>query len=71
MGGSEVMQQMKADDTLKHIPVVMMSKEASNEIVENCVNNGAVKFFLGPINHKACKELKSLIETTNQEEILQ
>jgi CheY-like chemotaxis protein len=46
MDGFELLSIMKNDDRLKHIPVVVMSANDTNEIIAGCLSNSIQKVFI-------------------------
>ena len=50
LDGFEVLQQMKAHDTLRHIPVIMISSLDEMDNVVKCINLGAEDYLPKPFN---------------------
>lgn len=50
MDGLEVCETMKADETVKHIPVIMFSARTHQEAVEAGIAAGAVRYLTKPIS---------------------
>src|SRR5437879_11619694 len=50
VNGYEVLAQMKADETLRHIPVIMISAVDEIESVIRCVELGAEDYLAKPFN---------------------
>jgi len=48
--GYEVLRQMKADKSLRHVPVVVVSALDNMESVVNCINMGAEDYLTKPFN---------------------
>lgn len=48
--GSEVLQRMKADERLRHIPVIMVSASDEVDNVVRCIQLGAEDYLSKPIN---------------------
>lgn len=53
MDGDEVLRKMKADDALKHIPVIIVSSEKARAMA--CLNDGAVSFLHKPVRADALR----------------
>lgn len=51
MDGFEVLEQMKNDTTLCHLPVIMISALDDMDIVARCVEKGADDYLIKPFNH--------------------
>ena len=49
MDGFEVLYLMKESERLKQIPIVVMSSTESNEIISDCLRNGAIDFLVKPV----------------------
>ena len=67
MNGYEVLEQMKADDKLRHIPVIMISAVDEMDSVVRCIELGAEDYLPKPFNPTllrarvgACLERKRL-----------
>ncbi len=67
MNGYQVLEQMKADNTLRHIPVIMVSAVDEIESVVRCIEMGADDYLPKPFNPvllkarvSACLEKKRL-----------
>jgi adenylate cyclase len=50
VNGYEVLTQMKADEKLRHIPVIMISAVDELESVVRCIENGAEDYLSKPFN---------------------
>lgn len=50
MGGYEVLEQMRADPSLQHIPVVVISGLDDMDSVVRCLEHGAEDYLLKPFN---------------------
>ena len=50
MNGYEVLEQMKADDKLRHIPVIMISAVDEIDSVVRCIELGAEDYLSKPFN---------------------
>ncbi|MEL7668933.1 response regulator [Methanobacterium sp.] len=50
MGGIEVLKEMKKDDTLKRIPVIVLTTSTSEEDVQECYGNYANCYIVKPSN---------------------
>jgi len=56
MNGLELLSHLKAHDTLKHVPVVMVSTEGSQQKVLEAVQLGAAGYVRKPFNAEQIKE---------------
>jgi two-component system, chemotaxis family, chemotaxis protein CheY len=56
MNGLELLSRIKADEALKHIPVVMVSTEGSQAKVLEAVQLGAAGYVRKPFNAEQIKE---------------
>lgn len=52
----ELLKQLKAGNTHKHIPVVILSNVASPQYVKECYGLGAVSFIVKPSGMEATRE---------------
>jgi CheY-like chemotaxis protein len=50
MNGYEMLQRLKADETLRHIPVIMMSSLSELDSAVRCIEMGAEDYLLKPFN---------------------
>jgi len=50
MNGYEVLQHVKADDALKHIPIIMISAVDDLDSVVKCIEMGAEDYLFKPFN---------------------
>ncbi len=50
MDGYEVLQRLKADEALRHIPVIMISALSELDSVVRCIEMGAEDYLLKPFN---------------------
>ncbi len=50
MDGYEVLEQLKADESLRHIPVVMISASDESDDVARCIQMGAEDYLPKPFN---------------------
>ncbi|QEL15576.1 response regulator [Limnoglobus roseus] len=48
--GREVLEQIKADDALKHIPVVILTTSAASADVAFCYRHGASGYIVKPVD---------------------
>jgi two-component system chemotaxis response regulator CheY len=55
MGGLELLSNLKADEHLKNVPVVMVSTEGSEAKVLECVQLGAAGYIRKPFNVEQVK----------------
>lgn len=56
MNGLELLSQVKGDEALKHVPVVMVSTEGSQQKVLEAVQLGAAGYVRKPFNAEQIKE---------------
>jgi DNA-binding response OmpR family regulator len=50
MNGYQVLEHLKADDSLRHIPVIMISALDDMESVVRCIELGAEDYLFKPFN---------------------
>lgn len=50
LDGQQVLERMKADAALRHVPVIMVSAIEDIDIVANCIRMGAEDFLTKPFN---------------------
>ena len=50
MNGYEMLQRLKADETLRHIPVIMISSLSELDSAVRCIEMGAEDYLLKPFN---------------------
>lgn len=50
MDGRDVLEQIKADDSLKHIPVVILSTSSASSDVTFCYRSGASGYLIKPVD---------------------
>jgi CheY-like chemotaxis protein len=48
--GREVLEMIKRDETLKSIPVVILTTSSNPKDIEECYRNGANSYLLKPVN---------------------
>src|SRR5262249_52757935 len=67
MNGYQVLQELKADETLRHIPVIMISALDEIDSIVRCIESGAEDYLTKPFNPvllkariDACLEKKRL-----------
>lgn len=63
MGGKECLLQIKTDDRLRHIPVVMYTTSSQSKDIEETMMNGAAGFITKPTS---IKELEYIVATLAQ-----
>lgn len=49
MNGFEVLSLMQEDESLRDIQIIIMSAHESNDIISNCLKNGALNYLVKPI----------------------
>ena len=52
MNGLEVLKAIKANDSLKHIPVMMVTTEAEKSNIVRAIQNGAVNYLTKPFQQE-------------------
>jgi two-component system chemotaxis response regulator CheY len=52
MNGLEVLQAIKANDALKHIPVMMVTTEAEKSNIVRAIQSGAVNYLTKPFQQQ-------------------
>ncbi|NIQ00881.1 MAG: response regulator, partial [Nitrospinaceae bacterium] len=55
MNGYQVLERMKADARLQHIPVIMVTAVDDMDSVVRCIQRGAVDYLLKPVNSTLLK----------------
>ncbi len=50
MNGFEALNQLKQDEKLKHIPVIMLTSFSNKNIFKKCIDAGAVDYIVKPTN---------------------
>ena len=56
MNGFELLEAVKADDTLKHIPVLMVTAEARKEDIVRAAREGAAGYIVKPFTKAILEE---------------
>ena len=56
MNGFELLQAIKADDALKHLPVLMVTAEARKEDIVQAAQNGAAGYIVKPFTKATLEE---------------
>ncbi|MEB3193003.1 MAG: response regulator [Snowella sp.] len=59
--GKEVIQQVKQDDHLKRIPIVVLTTSNSPQDIKTCYNYGANSYLIKPMGIKKFKETVSVL----------
>lgn len=59
LNGYELLIELKKDNQLKHIPVFIISTSKQPQIERDCMEHGALKYYLKPIS---ANDLKSIID---------
>ncbi len=57
MNGIELLQYIQSEDTLRSVPVVMMSSFDNGDIVYECVEGGAEEYLVKPLTHKEVRHI--------------
>lgn len=58
--GVEVLRKVKADDALKHVPVVMLTSSREERDLARCYDAGANSYLVKPVSHD------EFVRTTSQ-----
>ena len=61
MNGFELLSAVKADDTLKHLPVLMVTAEARKEDIVAAAQGGAAGYIVKPFTKATLEEKVGLI----------
>lgn len=61
MTGIELLKSIRADDTLKHLPVMMITAEAKKENIIEAAQNGASGYIVKPFTAATLEEKMSKI----------
>ncbi len=56
MNGFELLQQIKADETLRHLPVLMVTAEARKEDIVRAAQEGAAGYIVKPFTKATLEE---------------
>ena len=56
MNGFELLKSIKADDTLKHLPVLMVTAEARKEDIVRAAQEGAAGYIVKPFTKATLEE---------------
>jgi len=56
MNGFELLQAIKADDALKHLPVLMVTAEARKEDIVQAAQSGAAGYIVKPFTKATLEE---------------
>jgi two-component system chemotaxis response regulator CheY len=56
MNGFELLSQIKADETLKHLPVLMVTAEARKEDIVRAAQEGAAGYIVKPFTKATLEE---------------
>jgi two-component system chemotaxis response regulator CheY len=63
MNGFQLLKEMKADDKLKHIPVLMVTAEARKEDIVLAAQSGAAGYIVKPFTKAVLEDKINLILT--------
>ena len=55
--GKEVIRQVKQDEELQHIPIIVVSTTDDPQEIENCYSMGCAKYIVKPIKHDEFTEV--------------
>lgn len=61
MNGFELLQQIKTDETLRHLPVLMVTAEARKEDIVAAAQGGAAGYIVKPFTKATLEEKVTLI----------
>ncbi|GFQ04944.1 two-component response regulator arr9 [Phtheirospermum japonicum] len=67
--GYELLRKIKESETLKEIPVVIMSSENIPSRINSCLEQGAQEFFLKPVQQSDVNKLRPHLMRQNQHNI--
>ncbi len=59
--GQEMLNRLKSDDSLSHIPVIIVSAVTDSKVRKDCLDKGAVYYMPKPVN---IPELIEIIQNT-------
>ncbi|KAL3622621.1 Two-component response regulator Orr9 [Castilleja foliolosa] len=68
--GYELLRKIKESETLKDIPVVIMSSENIPARINSCLEQGAEEFFLKPVQQSDVNKLRPHLMRQNQQNIM-
>jgi chemosensory pili system protein ChpA (sensor histidine kinase/response regulator) len=57
LSGLELLKSIKADDTLMHIDVIILSTSSSQTYIDNCIKCGATGYYVKPSSEKEIIEI--------------
>lgn len=57
MNGIELLEYIRSEDTLRSVPVVMMSSFDNGDVVYECVEGGAEEYLVKPVTHKEVRHI--------------
>lgn len=60
--GREVLAEIKSDQNLKSIPVVILTSSESNADVQQCIRNGASGYLIKPVGWEAYSKVVHTLE---------
>jgi chemosensory pili system protein ChpA (sensor histidine kinase/response regulator) len=52
LSGLELLKSIKADNSLMHIDVIILSTSSSQSYIDNCINCGATGYYVKPSSEK-------------------
>lgn len=50
MPGKEILDSLKSNSRLRHIPVIILTTSRSKQDIEDCLERGAMKFITKPVD---------------------
>lgn len=59
--GKEILSLLKASDSFRDIPVVILTTSNSKNDIEECLEKGAEKFITKPVNTEGFRQMKKSI----------
>lgn len=70
MGGKECLLQLKTDEQLQHIPVIMFTTSSQSKDIEETMMNGAICFITKPTNFNELKHIISSVAESLPHQLL-
>lgn len=52
LSGLDLLRKIKGDNQLKHIEVIILSTSSSPAYIEECINSGAIGYYVKPASQK-------------------
>ena len=57
LSGLELLKELKKSPSLRNIPVFVISTSKNEKVESDCLNNGALKYYLKPISTEDLKHI--------------